>query len=261
MNLRKELNMRIIKYFGFFSILWTFIGNSELHAALDANRLDILQSQNDPAFEESAKAFVEAVEFSTRQSPRRSKLPGNLRFFMEVGGGAFDVNDKILVNFTDAESDPYVPDSFENLFFKIGTGLPFGFAVDAGFTQVLSEHKLNSIHGNIAFQALDFANLVYTDMVPSLAVSSGFNLILSGPSQFSINTQAILGAYHRLWMAQVSYILSFSWVNLTAIRPSYRHWFLRHGLSSHWPLFEGLYLTADMHYKPIEASISLGYQF
>lgn len=232
-----------------------------LWAALDAGRLEVLQDQNDPAFKESARAFAEAVEFSTRQTPNRSKLAGNLKFYFEGGVNAFDVDDKTLITFTDSSADPFVPDSFENFFFKAGTGLPYGFAVDAGVSQVFTEHKLTAIHTNIAFQAMDFANLVYTDMIPSLAVTTGFNMILSGPSQFSFNTQAILGAYHRLWMAQVNYILSVSWVHLNALQPTYRTWFIRHGLSSYWPLFEGIFLTTTMYYKPIEAGVSLGYQF
>lgn len=223
--------------------------------------LQALKNSNDPDFSSSAKAFVEAVELSTHKTPVRSKLPGAFSYYLEFGASAFDMNDQLLVDVLDIPPGGRLADSLESIYLKAGTGLPFGFSAELGATQVVGKNKLTSVFADFAFQALDFANLVYTDMVPNLSLSTGINYIISGPSQLGLNSQVMIGAYHRLWMAQVSYIFSVSWVQLNDLTPNYRTWFIRHGLSSHWPLFEGIFLTSNIFYKPIEAAVSLGYQF
>ena len=230
-------------------------------AGFEADVLQTIKNSNDPDFSAYAKAFVEAVEFSTHKTPVRSKLPGGFSFYLEFGGSAFDMNDQLLVDVLDIPPGGRLADSLESIYLKAGTGLPFGFSAELGATQVLGKNKLTSVFADFAFQALDFANLVYTDMVPNLSLSTGINYIISGPSQFGLNSQVMIGAYHRLWMAQVSYIFSVSWVQLNDLTPNYRTWLIRHGLSSHWPIFEGIFLTSNVFYKPIEAAVSLGYQF
>jgi hypothetical protein len=247
---------------GAFILIFIIVNPHEpLFSGFSTNTLQLLKDDNDPEFSRSAKAFVEAVEFSTHKTPVRAKLPGSFSFFLEFGASAFDIDDQALVNILEIAPGERLKDSLESLFFKVGTGLPFGFAVDLGATQVLGKNKLTSAFGNFSFQSFDFAHLVYTDMVPNLSVSTGLNYVVSGPSQISWNSQVLIGAYHRFWMAQVSYVFSVSWAQLLGLSPTYRAWLMRHGISSHWPLFEGIFLTTNLFYKPVEAAVSLGYQF
>lgn len=247
----------------FSLVISIILSASTAYAELPANGLQNLKDIGDPGFERSAKAFAEAVSFSTRKLFTRPKTPGSLKYYFQFGGGALDVKDSILAPLMPQRGDGsrFSPDTFENIYFKAGLGLPFGLSVETGVSQVVSEYSLTGWYTNLAFQAFDFANIVYTDMVPSVVVTASSNFIVKGSSAYSVGGAILLGGYHRFWLAQVSYIAEFSFVNLRAVSPSYNKLFIRHGLASHWPLYEGTFLSANVFYRPIEANLSVGYQF
>jgi hypothetical protein len=253
--------IRNLKYLSLVSCL--ALCSSTSLAGLPSGGLQNLKDIDDPGFKRSAKAFAEAVNFSTRMLFTRPKTPGSLKYYFQFGGGALDVKDSILAPLMPQRSDNsrFSPDTFENVYFKAGLGLPFGLSVETGVSQVLSEYKLTGWYTNLAFQAFDLANVVYTDMVPSVVVTASSNFIVSGSSAYSLGGAILLGGYHRFWLAQVSYIAELSFVNLRAVSPSYNEIFIRHGLAFHWPLYEGVFMSANVFYRPIEANLSLGYQF
>ena|GEM_PF-5311791 len=250
--MNKLLNLLIFVSF-FCSGLTPALANK-----IDTSTLQSLHDSGSKSFKSIANAVNEAVLFSTSKSPRRAKLPGAYRYFLDMGGSIFDIDDSLVAAVT---SSSYAPDSFKNFHLKAGLGFPYGLYADLGFSYVLSNIHFGAVHGNIAFQALDLANVVYTDMVPCLSFSVGANYTLSGPSFYGIQGQMLLGAYHRFLGAQVSYIFQVSYGELTGITPSQNRLYFRNGLSSYWPLFEGFYLTQDVFIQPIEASASIGYQF
>lgn len=231
---------------------------------IDNDRLELLRSTS--GFDSVGDALSLAIDRSLSKPIQRGKLPGSLRFYFESGVSGYDIDD-VQIKEIDSTADGFedAPDSFQSVFFKAGTGLPFGFNVESGFSYAFSDVKMSSIFANVAFQALDFAKLVYTDVVPSLAFSSGFNFTLSGPSAFSVNLRTLMGGYHRFWMAQVTYIFEISYINLTEVNPSYHSWNLRHGISSLWPLYEGFFLStalySELFFGPLEANVTVGYQF
>jgi len=228
---------------------------------IDTARLKQLKAQNSPAFKGIAKAVLEAAEFGTARPIQRSKLPGPYRFYLETGASATDIKDQsvALVSKRDSNGDRYAPDGYESFFGKAGIGLPYGFIVEAGTSYVFKDHHIGSFFGNIAVQAFDFDRYVVTDMVPAIAVGTSFNWTYSGPKIMSTGGTLLIGAYHRYLFAQINYILQLSYSMLRS--PSYNTFFIRHGISSYWPLFEGLYVSTEVYYKPIQIGLLAGYQF
>jgi len=246
-----------------FSISLLFFGENFLAQAggIDTARLKELKDQNSPAFKDIAKAVLEAAEFSTARPIQRSKLPGPFRFYIETGASATDIKDQsvALVSKRDGNGDRFAPDGYESFFGKAGVGLPYGFIIEAGTSYVFKDHTIGSLFGNIAVQAFDFDRYVFTDMVPAIAVGTSFNWTYTGPKILSTGGTLLVGAYHRYLFAQINYILQFSYSMLRS--PSYNTFFIRHGISSYWPLFEGLYISTEIYYKPVQVGLLAGYQF
>lgn len=246
-----------------FSTSFLFFGGKFFANAggIDTARLKQLKAQNSPAFKGLAKAVLEAAEFATSRPIQRSKLPGPFRFYLETGASATDIKDQsvALVSKRDGSGDRYAPDGYESFFGKAGMGLPYGFIVEAGTSYVFKDHKIGSLFGNIAVQAFDFDRYVVTDMIPAIAVGTTFNWTYTGPKVMSVGGTLLLGAYHRYLFAQINYILQLSYSMLRS--PSYNTIFIRHGVSSYWPLFEGLYISTEVYYKPIQIGLLAGYQF
>jgi len=240
-------------------------------AALDAKpsktllqlRRDADPALADPKWEVIGQAYGNAVFFSNMKLPSTSKLPGPWRIRTELGGAVFDVDDRnlVLVSEEDADGNRRASDGYESIFAKVGMSFPFGFQTDIGLTQTMSDLKTTSIHGHAVFQAFDFAEIIYTDMIPSLAISASYLHVMTGAAVSGLTGQILIGSYHRYWLAQVNYIFQASYIMIKDVSPSYSYMNFRHGLSSTWPLYEGVTLTANLYYRPLEASVSLGYQF
>lgn len=237
------------------------LASSILAGGIDVARLKELKAQNNPNYGTYAKAVIEAVEFSTARPVQRSKLPGVYRFYFETGAAATDVNDRTVavVSKVDSRGDRFAPDGYESWFAKAGIGLPYGIITELGGSYVFGKHSLASVFGNLALQALDFDRMVVTDMVPSIALATSLNYNYLGPKTFNIGFTGLVGAYHRYFLAQINYVFQFTYGILQS--PSYKTFFIRHGISSYWPLYEGLYVTTEVYYKPIQVGLILGYQF
>jgi len=246
-----------------FSISLLFLGGNffVIAGGIDIDRLKQLKAQNSPAFKNVAKAVLEAAEYSTARPIQRSKLPGPYRFYLEAGASATDIKDQsiALVSKPDGNGDRFAPDGYESFFGKAGVGLPYGFVVEAGTSYVFKEHKIGSLFGNIAIQAFDFDRYIVTDMIPAIALGTSFNWSYTGPRILTTGGTLVAGAYHRFLFAQISYILQFSYSMLRT--PNYNSIFIRHGISSYWPLFEGLYVSTEIYYKPVQVGLVAGYQF
>ncbi|TVQ78038.1 MAG: hypothetical protein EA369_07960 [Bradymonadales bacterium] len=223
--------------------------------------LQLRRGQTD--FSSYAQAYGDAVYFSGLRAPTTSKLPGPWRFSAQAGASVFDVNDPVLIDISPPGDDDLrrVSDGYKSVSAKFGMSFPLGFQLDLGVSHVLTQISSTSLQAHLNFQAFDFANVVYTDMVPSISFSTSFLYNLAGANTYGLSAQMLLGSYHRNWLAQVNYILQLSRISLTGVSPNYSYFRLRHGLSSTWPLYEGLSLTSLLFFPRVEAGVSLGYLF
>jgi len=225
---------------------------------IDENALQTLSDTNSPNYSKVADAVLGSAFWATHRGFNRSKVPGPYRFFVEADGDIFDVDDARVALVTKGNSSP---DSLKTFSMKAGMGLPFGIAVDAGFSSAVNTIQMTSIFANASFQYLDLSNIVYTDLVPSASVNFGVNYFVSGLSGWGFQTQAIFGGYHREWLAQVGYSLQLTYAMLTGVDPNHSLVKLRHGIGSQWGIYEGFYFRQDIYILPIEAAVSFGYQF
>ncbi|PIR23060.1 MAG: hypothetical protein COV44_04885 [Deltaproteobacteria bacterium CG11_big_fil_rev_8_21_14_0_20_45_16] len=220
--------------------------------------LTAIKTGNRDTYEKIMNYTMEALQFSLHRPLNRSKLPGPYKLFFETEGDIFDLNDSQVAL---ATSDRFAPDSLKSISLKAGAGFPYGFYLDGGFSYILNSLSASSVFGNLGFQILDFANIVYTDMIPAVSVNVGANYIVDGPAMYGLTSSLLIGAYHRLLWAQISYIFQVSYTQLTDTNPSESHIFIRNGVSSYWPLFEGLFVQQTLYIEPIEANVGIGYQF
>lgn len=244
---------------------WAFIfmflmgGTIKLHAEkIDENALQALKDSNSSSYGKVADAVLGSAFFATHRGFNRSKVPGPYRLFVEMDGDIFDVDDALVALVTKGNSSP---DSLKTFSMKTGMGLPYGIAVDAGFSTAVNNIQMTSIFANASFQFLDLSNIVYTDLVPSASVNFGINYFVSGLSGWGFQTQGIIGGYHREWLAQVGYSFQLTYATLTGVDPNHSLLKIRHGIGSQWGIYEGLYFRQDIYILPIEASVSVGYQF
>lgn len=212
------------------------------------------------AFDQEAKAFSEAIALSSFQPQSRAKLPGSFVPYLETGFHILRVNNTVLKDFV-ATSSKSTPDFFHGLFLKGGTGLPFGFNVEGGVSQLISEHKSTSVYATVSNQILDFANIVYIDLVPSMTLSGSVMRTVAGPALYSFSGQAIVGAYHRQTLSQLGIIVQYAYTLLTALDPSIGNHFFRYGVMTNIPVIKGTFLRTEVFYPSMSATISTGYEF
>ena len=249
----------------FILILATFLspfamrGNSRVTPAWDIGALEeAREAGSQESFERDAKLLSEALAFSVSQGQNRVKLPGRFRPYAQAGFHLFQVEADVLREYTTTGSAPLFS---RTIFAKAGVGLPFGLNVEGGMSQVISDHKTTALHLSIGGQTLDFANLVYIDLVPAVSTSGTVTKTIMGPSLWNFSGQAVVGAYHRLTLAQVGYILQYNFVSLTALNPSISNSFFRHGVMTHVPLYKGVFVQTEVFYPSMSATVSGGFQF
>jgi hypothetical protein len=218
---------------------------------------------NQESFSIFGKAYGDAVFFSGFRGPSTSKVAGPWRLRTELGASVFDVNDQVMVDFSTPGEDDLrrSPDGYQGVFLKSGMSFPYGFQLDLAVNHVATQIKATSASLHLTYQAFDFSEIVFTDMIPSIALSTSYFYNLSGGKVSGFTQQLLIGSYHRYWLAQVNYILQVSRISLTGINPGFSYFKVRHGISSTWPLFEGLTLTTNLFYPRLEAAVALGYQF
>jgi hypothetical protein len=243
----------------FFSVITIsfFIGlnPSPVKASLDTDALNLLKS--DPSFSYRSKVFVQAVVFSLLQPQNKAKVTaGPWRFYLETGYHMYAVKDATLALLT---SSGHSPASFQATFLKGGMGLPFGLNVETGVTQVVSEHQLTGTYLSISGQILDFATIVYTDMIPCMAASVTGMQVLSGPEVRSVSGSISIGAYHRQSLAQFAGIFQMHFADLDY--PSVTHTMYRYGAVSSLPVTSDFYLKTDVLFPDLAATLSVGYRF
>lgn len=228
-------------------------------ADISTDRIEELENSNSPLLDRATEAVAEAVFFSMHSPDSRVKLPGPWTFNF---GGMANINDIDDVNLALTTNNLSAPDSYTSGSVKVGYSFPFGIATDLGFSYLASSStKLYGMFGNLNYQAADFASLVYTDFVPAIGINAGFEYTLSGAEVWGLQGQLLLGGYHRQMMAQINYALQFSHVKLTAGSHTSAHQFVRHGVSTQWPIYEGLTLRQDIYVFPLQGAFSVGYQF
>jgi len=253
-----------IAYFLFLALL----SPNLVWAGLSIRKLELAQAASESAgttaareaFKNEAKAFSEAIAFSTLQSEGRVKLAGAFEPYANLGFHVFRVDNEILRNFTDTASGS-TPDFFHGLYVKGGTALPFGLNVEAGFSQVVSAHRSTGVFASLSGQVLDFANLVYIDLVPSLTLTGTALRTVSGPALYSFTGQTVIGAYHRQTLSQFGLIVQYSYTLLVALDPAIGNQFMRYGVMSNLPIYKGLSLRTEIFYPSVSGNLSLGYQF
>jgi hypothetical protein len=258
--------MRIIStslFFGLLAcILMGFPGLAaapRVKSAWDIGKLEESREAG-PAdtFAQDARLFSEAIAFSVMQSQNRVKLPGPFRPYLQAGFHLFQVDAEILKAYTvDGTTSLFS----RTLFAKAGIGLPFGLNIEGGMSQVISENSSTAVNLTIAGQTLDFANLVYVDLVPCVSTSATMTRTIGGPGLWNFAGQAVLGAYHRLTLAQVGYILQYNYTVLRSLTPSISNTFFRHGVMMSMPIFKGLFAQTEVFYPSMSATMSAGVQF
>jgi len=258
--------MRIITTSLFFGLLTGILmGLSGINAgprvksAWDIGKLEESQAAGPAAtFAQDARLFSEAIAFSVVQSQNRVKLPGPFRPYLQAGFHLFQVEAEILKAYTvDGTASLFS----RSLFAKAGIGLPFGLNVEGAMSQVISENSSTAVNLTLAGQTLDFANLVYVDLVPSVSTSATMTRTIGGPALWNFAGQAVLGAYHRLTLAQVGYILQYNYTILRSLSPSLSNTFFRHGVMMSMPIFKGLFVQTEVFYPSMSATMSSGIQF
>jgi len=244
----------LVRLFGLFL---AFSSLTPAFASLNLTRLQDLNSENSTNFDSEADALVKAISLSIHQPQNRSKLAGAFQPYSELSYRLVDVDDAQLFRST---SNFHSPASFHGISLKGGIGLPLGANIEAGFTQVVSEHKISGAFINVGAQIFDFSREVYTDIVPTLTANGSLMRTTQGPSLYNASMQLVLGDYHRIWHAQVGYVFQ---TNYSVLSDSVSHQalYLRHGLTTMIPLFEDIYLRTDLFAPTISGSMTLGYQF
>lgn len=242
------------KILAIFSLIQIGFSTRPVSASLDLTRF----RPADAAFEDDVRSFLEATIFSVMQPESRPKLPGPWRPFLEVGFQVYDVNDKRLYLYTD---NGYSPASFQSLFVKAGAGLPFGITGEIGYSQIMGEHKFGGIFGSLAAQVLDFSNLVYVDLVPTMTIALSASRNLSGPGVQAFSAQTSLGAFNRAWGTQVAYVFQTTYGMLTSLDSADNQIFIRHGLVSQIPLLYNTSIRTEFFYPDLSGTLTMQYQF
>jgi hypothetical protein len=211
------------------------------------------------AFNKRAKAFSEATAFSVLQSQYRVKLPGSFRPYMELGFHSFNSDSAQLEGLTTSNSP--TPDFFHGIVFRAGLGLPFGFALEGGTTQVVNDHPVTGFFLTASNQILDFAHIVAIDLVPSLTVSGTMMRTVAGPGLYAFAGQMVAGAYNRESRAQFGLLAQYSYTLLIALDPSVGSHFFRYGGMIQLPVYSKAFVKAEVIYPSVTANLSTGLQF
>ncbi len=214
------------------------------------------------AYDSKKKAFVSATVFPLLQSQARAKLPGMLRPYLESGYHIYKVNNTSsgILNLLDT-TQTSTPDFFTSFFMKGGLGLPFGFTVEGGLSQVVNDHKATGFYATLSNQVLDLANFVYIDFVPTFVVSATALKVVAGPDTTSIALQGVLGGYHRQTQAQIGFVTQYSTSFMTETSKTVNLQKVRFGFASTSPIAYGLFGRLEVFYPSMSALAMLGYEF
>ena len=237
----------------FLGLLFSIFNITQTEAALSTSALNDIK--DDPAFSNRARSFIQAITFSLVQPQDKPKLVGSWTPYIETGYHLYAVSSTLAAFTTDRNA----PAVFQSGFFKGGVGLPYGFNVEAGITQVVTSDKLTGIYGAVGLQLLDLANFVYTDIVPSVSVSVTGMQVLSGPDLSSATAQISVGVYHRENLLQLAGIGQATYASLDF--PSANNLLYRYGVTSNIPIYKKLYLKTDILGPDLSGTFAFGYQF
>ncbi len=236
-----------------FNVLWA---NSS-QASFDVEKLRLAKVNSVAGYSEAKTAMIQAISLGLLQSPGRLKIPGWGRVYFETGLQGFNIEDDVLANYT---TNAFAPSAFFNIFGKVGVGLPFGFSLETGFSQIANEHRMNALNLALSYQLFDFSTWVYTDFVPAVTASAASMRTLDAPATWGITNQLNIGAYHRRWGAQLAYAFRFNYSEMTATGDSLSETFIQHGLILHMPINQ-VFVRTEL-YLPVQEMIALvGYQF
>lgn len=241
------------------SLAWAELSVKKLEQARQAS-IAANTSAATAAFNSEAKAFSEAIAFSTLKTQTLAKLPGAFDPYLELGFHTFKVNNEVLRNFTDSSSGS-TPDFFHGFFLKGGSSLPFGFNVEGGFTSLVSAHRSTGAFVGLSNQVLDFANTLYIDLVPTMTLGGTIMRTIFGPALYSFTAQTVVGAYHRQTLAQFGFIVQYSYTLLVAMNPSISNDFVRYGIMSNLPIYKNFAVKTEIFYPSLSASLGVAYQF
>jgi len=248
----------IHKFFFFILILILPLAWSETAwARLEPSLLDQARKARGTDFDRDAEAFVQAVTFSLLQSQNHAKIPGRFEPFLEAGFSLLSVSDRRLFQYTDSQHSPA---SFQSVYGKAGIGLPFGLMVEAGISQVVSEHTLTGLYFSFGGQVMDLVSVVYTDIVPCMSLNMNLMRSVAVPTMNSLGGDLALGIYHRQTLTQVAYALQAEYSMLGAVS-GVDKFFLRHGAVLSAPVYKGLSFKTEIFLPVLSASLGLTYQF
>jgi hypothetical protein len=232
--------------------------SSKLYAELSVANLESAKTNNPATYSSGGKAFIEAIGFSLLQTNPRVKLEGLGKFYLEGGLQSFDVDDKSLGAFTDSL---HCPSSFQSLVVKAGLGLPFGFFLSAGLSQVVSEHMLTGLSASLSYQLFDFSTWIPGELIPSMTVDASGMRTISEPAAYSFTLQSNLGAYLRTSRAQFAYLFRFNYSLLTATSQSIGKIFYQHGVMAQIPFYSDWFIRTEVFFPTMTGAALLGYQF
>ncbi|MBN8554824.1 MAG: hypothetical protein J0L93_05210 [Deltaproteobacteria bacterium] len=234
-------------------LLFSILSVTKTEAALSTSALNGIK--DDPAFSNRARSFIQAITFSLVQPQDKPKLVGSWTPYIETGYHLYAVSSTLAAFTTDRNA----PAVFQSGFFKGGVGLPYGFNVEVGLTQVVTSDRLTGMYGSIGLQVLDLANFVYVDIVPSVSISVTGMQVLSGPDLSSGTAQISVGVYHRENLLQLAGIGQATYATLDF--PSAHSVLYRYGVTSNIPIYRKLYLKTDILGPDLSGSFAFGYQF
>lgn len=238
----------------FFNLVPAFF--VPIFASIKPALLDAVRSQA-TTFKKGKAAIIESIDYSTRMSDLRVKVPGGWKTTLELGYRMTDINRKSLEPYTSTGSSP---SEFQTVLGRLGIGLPFGFAVSLSAAQVFSEHQLTAAGASVSYQVIDASSWIYTDFVPSFVLEANAAKSVR-PGLYSLGGSGILGLYHRRWNIQAGYAASYNYSMLMATTPSESLALISHTLVTQFPIYKQLFARAEIGLPVLSGTIYIGYEF
>lgn len=227
-------------------------------AGLDADKVSTARRTNAANSSSGSKAFAQSIGLSLMQTQNRMKLPGAGNIYLEAGFHSTSLDTQSLAPFTTSGNPP---EAFYGIEGRLGFGLPWGFALEGGLSQILNEDGLNAANMSLAYQILDFSTWVYTDYVPAVSMDISGMRTIAGPATWGLSGQLNLGGYHRQSRFQLGYAFKYVWNLVVATTSSYSQMSLLHGLIAQAPLTKNLFVRSELFVPNLQGTMSLGFQF
>ncbi len=233
-----------------------FITPQPAEARFDTRALGADKTTNPTAYDSGMKAMVKAADALAAPAHNRAKIPAGWSYNLEGNYKIVSINDETL--------SPYMtsPESSTHAFgFKVGAGLPYGFAISAGMNRAFSNNYLYGLHVVASYQLFDFSTLLYSEMVPAVAIHLLASRAVGSPGLYAFGGTLSLGAYNRSWPLQFSYGFSPRYTIFLPVSPVETQWTFTHQASMQVPLWWKIYARMELGYPEFQGNLGFGAEF